>query len=58
MNRRDWRIGRLHVIKREYNDSQWGALFYADDAAAWWHEPTLDIWLRRPLITLRWMPRG
>ena len=54
MNRIDRRMGRLHYIQRTYKDDpQYGVLAWGRDS----HRllvPTLDIWIHRVLITLRW----
>lgn len=45
MNRRDWHVGRLHIIRRDYTDPpQYGWL--------WWGE-ALDVWIGQTLWVLR-----
>lgn len=45
--RKDWRIGRLHIIKRGYPDEpEYGFLL--------WNK-TLDVWCGRTLFTFRWV---
>lgn len=48
--RRDWFFGPLHLIKRGYREPQYGFLIWRDPAE---RTPTLDVWVRRTLLTLR-----
>lgn len=53
--RRDYFLGRLHLIIRGYNTPQYGVLTWR----AHRHEPfTVDVWARRTLLTFRWVRHG
>jgi hypothetical protein len=45
MNRKDWYLGRIHVIKRKYTTPQYGMLIY--------RPLTIDIWFNKTLWTFR-----
>lgn len=54
MNRRDWYLGRLHLIRRGYESHpQYGWLIWSSayNAFTAW---TLDVWFHRTLWTVRW----
>lgn len=54
MSRIDRRIGRLHYIRRTYKDDpQYGFILWGVGRNLFL-VPTLDIWIHRTLITLRW----
>lgn len=47
--RRDWYLWRLHIIRRHYNDPQYGTLLWGSEYG--W---AYDIWFHRTLWTFRW----
>jgi hypothetical protein len=49
MNRKDFYIGSLHIIKRNYEDPQYGILLWNRNKRI----PTFDIWFNKTLWTLR-----
>lgn len=52
MNRRDHFLWRFHLIIRDYNDpAQYGLLYWGKHRG----QPTLDVWIRRTLYTVRWI---
>lgn len=59
--RKEWRHGRLHVIKRDYTDPpQWGWLWWGATPGMRRHAitypvPTVDVWLGQTLWTFRWV---
>ena len=53
MSRRDWYVGRLHIIRRGYSVWQCGLMLWGW-ASVQRHAPTLDVWVRRTLWTFRW----
>lgn len=53
MNRRDWFLGRLHVIRRGHSGHpQCGCLLWGVGQG---YTPTLDVWVLRTLWTFRWV---
>lgn len=56
MTRRDWNIGRLHIIKRGYKDPpQWGCLLWGGQNVG---GMTFDVWMRQTLWTVHWIGKG
>jgi len=53
MNRRDWMIWRLHIIKRSHSHPQYGLVLWSLEYASLTH--TFDIWVHRTLWTFRWV---
>ena len=60
MECRNWNVGRLHIIKRRYNDPpQWGWLLWGATKgqrvnAISFPNTTLDVWMGCTLWTFRW----
>jgi hypothetical protein len=54
MNRKDFYIGSLHIIKRNYEDPQYGILLWRKPRS---HIPTFDIWFNKTLWTVRKLGR-
>lgn len=55
MNRKDWTVWRFHVIKRSYNDPQYGTLLWGWNDAGSAGRITFDVWLHKALWTVRWL---
>ena len=50
MNRKDFYIGSLHIIKRNYEDPQYGILLWNRKPRS--NIPTFDIWFNKTLWTV------
>ena len=49
MDRKDWSLGRLHIIRRRHGDyPQYGCLAWGRHTVGYW---TVDVWLNRTLWT-------
>lgn len=49
MNRRDWHIGRLHIIRRDYTEPpQYGWLLWGTSHP---YRTTFDVWIKQTLWT-------
>lgn len=48
MNRKDWMLGRWHLIRRTADTTQYGMLLWSLQG-----KHTLDVWIGRTLWTLR-----
>ena len=52
MNRREWAVWRIHIIRRSYRDPQYGMMLWG------WHNNsrvTFDVWVHTTLWTFRWL---
>lgn len=38
MDRKDWFLGRLHIIRRGYVEPQYGMLYWGGTLDVWFHE--------------------
>lgn len=52
--RSDWKVGRVHLIRRSYlKEREFGVMFWGYQAIN--PVPTLDVWVGRTMWTLRWV---